>query len=296
MDNKRWSMMSLTEKIRWRNKHPIKNSWIFADKIIAKEIALQRAPECKVNKIIYIPNKPEDIDINKLPKDYVFKANHGSGWIIRVKDGKNARTGDMITNEMLIVQAKKWLSQIYSHGKEKQYALIEPKVFFEEYLEDFQEMRFFCFHGEIRFIMVDVHSHDGTKSTTYDTEWNRIHVHWADPEGDNISKPKMLDKIIKIIERLAKDMDFVRIDAYIKENDIYFGEFTFTPNAGNCKISPAEYDMIWGQYWTHDMAGKKGLIVPHGTSNLSITSMLDSKARTYSRIFTYKIKKKLRRF
>jgi hypothetical protein len=296
MDDKRWAMMSLTEKIRWRNKHPIKNSWLFADKILAKDIVLQRAPECKVNKIIYIPKKPEDIDIDTLPKDYIFKANHGSGWVIKVKDDKNAKTGDDMTNEILIMQAKKWLSLMYGHGNEKQYSLIEPKVFFEEYLEDFLECRFFCFDGKVKFVMIDVHESDGDKSTIYDIGWNRIRVHWRDPEGDDIPKPKNFDKVVHIIEKLASDLDFIRIDVLIKGRDIYFGEFTFTPNAGSSAIHPPEYDMIWGGYWTHDMADKKELKIPNGAGDLGFGSKIHSKTRLHGKILSYKIKKKLRKF
>lgn len=296
MKKSQWDNMSLTEKIRWRNKHPVKNSWFFADKILAKDIALQRAPECKANKIIYIPSKLEDIDINKLPENYIFKANHGSGWLIKVKNGLNARTGEKITDEILIRYAKNWLSKIYGHGHEKQYLLIEPQVFFEEFLEDFFEFRFFCFDGKVRFIMVDVDTSTGTKSVIYGIDWKKINAHWRDPEGTDIKRPKNLDKFIHIVEQLASDIDFIRIDTYIKGNDIYFGEFTFTPNAGGAKINPSEFDMLWGSYWTHDMSNLKGLKIPFGTGYLSVSSKIGTKAHMNSRIFVHKVKRALGRF
>ncbi len=288
--------MSLTEKIRWRNKHPVKNSWIFADKILAKDIALQRAPGCKVNKIIYMPKNLDDIDISKLPENYIFKANHGSGWLVKVKDGKDVHTGEKITNELLIRYAKNWLGKIYGHGHEKQYLLIEPQVFFEEYLEEFSEFRFFCFDGKVRFIMIDTETPEGTKSTIYDVDWNRIKAHWRDPEGAEVKKPKNLAKFIHIVEKLALDIDFIRIDMYVKGNDIYFGEFTFTPNAGGARINPPEFDMLWGNFWTHDMSDIKELKVPHGAGHLSISSKIHASTRMKSRIFAHKIKKALNRF
>jgi hypothetical protein len=291
MNASKWSKMSLTEKIRWRNKHPIKNSWLFADKILAKDIALQRAPECKVNKIIYVSNKPEDIDIAKLPKDYIFKANHGSGWLLKIRDGLNVRTGEKVTNEILRDYAKKWTGQMYRHGTERQYSLIEPRVFFEEYLEDFMEFRLFCFNGKVKFFMIDVSDSDGTRTTIYDTGWNRIHAHWLDPEGTEISEPNNFSKIINITEKLATDIDFIRIDIFLKGKDVYFGEFTFTPNAGRSTIKPAKFDMIWGAYWTHDMSNKAKLQVPQGFKEVSFSSKINAERK----ITTYRLTNKIKR-
>ena len=48
-----------------------------------------------------------------------------------------------------------------------------------------------------------------------------------------INKPNELDKMINLSRILSKPFEFVRIDFYISKNsDIYFCEFTFTPNSG----------------------------------------------------------------
>ena len=274
--NKSWTKMSFIDKVRWRNLHPIMNSWYFADKILAKDIARQRAPECKVARILQIP-KLQDIDINTLPKSYVFKANHGSGSYIKVNDGRNVKTGEKVTNSMLINEGKQWLSRIFHWGKEKQYIPIVPRVFFEEYLIGFQEFRCFCFDGAARFIMVDSARSGEIKSSIYDRGWNRIHAQWRDPAGSDIAKPKNLRKLINTVDKLAADIDFVRIDVYAKENDIYFGEFTFTPNSGRGSINPPEYDKLWGSYWTSNMAERLELKIPKGVKKISMSSRLYMK-------------------
>ena len=287
MDKTKWDRMSLTEKVRWRNTHPIKNSWYYVDKILAKEIAAKKSPECKVAKIIKIPQKLKDIDIKKLPKDYIFKANHGSKWLIKVKNGKDVHTGEEITNTILINYARKWMGKIYSNAKEKQYAFVVPRVFFEEYLEDIIDYRCFCFDGKVKFIMVDITHSGKILSSIYDRNWKRIHAHWIDPEGPNLRKPRNLAKIIGIVEKLAAGIDFIRMDVFVDDGDIYFGEFTFTPNRGYGNITPIEFDRLAGSYWTNITSS---LGIPPGMKGMNF----GSKVYTYAFIVTYPIALKIK--
>ncbi|MEB2284291.1 MAG: ATP-grasp fold amidoligase family protein [Myxococcales bacterium] len=269
--------MSFTEKIKWRSRHPIRNSWHFVDKIEAKSIAKQRAPECKIARVI------ETYDFSS--SSYVVKANHGSGWCIRVKDGKEINTGKTVITDMLEKQAGLWLNKTYNRGRERQYVPIKPRVFFEEYIDDFLECRCFCFHGKLRFIMVDVDHSGEVRSTLYDVGWNRIRARWRDPEGFGMQRPSNLNKMISIVEQLAADMDFIRVDVYLKGPDVYFGEFTFTPNAGRGTIQPQRLDNIWGSYWKYDMSDSQGLRIPAGVEKLNVTSRFLTKMHKTAHMF-----------
>jgi len=293
MDDITWQKMSLNEKIQWRNSHPIMNSWHLVDKIEAKKIARHKAPECKVAKIIHIPKRLEDIDIKKLPKNYLFKANHGSKWIIKVKDGHNTATNELITNDTLIKAAKDWKSRVCSWGREKQYIPIKPQVFFEEFLDNIQEVRCFCFEGKIRLIMIDVENHGKVRSTLYNRDWKRIHAHWRDPEGEDIKRPKNLSKIIRAVEKLAVDIDFVRIDVYLKGNDIYFGEFTFTPNGGSVDIHPHKFDKELGDYWIKDMTKYSRLKIPVGLMRAGKLSASCMNIYMYINVIYRKIRRRI---
>ena len=44
-----------------------------------------------------------------------------------------------------------------------------------------------------------------------------------------MSKPKNLNKMIEIAEKLSKNFPFVRVDFYNDNGKIIFGEMTFTP-------------------------------------------------------------------
>ena len=55
-----------------------------------------------------------------------------------------------------------------------------------------------------------------------------------------------LDELLKVAERLSKPFQYVRIDLYEIEEQVKFGEFTFTPNSGVYQWNPQELDILWG--------------------------------------------------
>ena len=62
-------------------------------------------------------------------------------------------------------------------------------------------------------------------------------------------KPTKINDMIYISEILSKSFEFARIDLYMSNDKIYFGEITFIPAAGNSDIKPIEYDYKLGKYW-----------------------------------------------
>jgi hypothetical protein len=283
------------------------NSWYFVDKILAKDIALKRSPECKVAQILYIPKNLNNIDISNLPENYLFKANHGSGSVVKITDGRivsesrnvskkiDNSNGGEVTISWFAKRAKRWTSRIYDWGRQKQYIPIVPRVFFEEYLEDFKEFRCFCFDGKVRFIMIDTVDSGSIKSTLYDRDWKRINATWQDPAGLDVPKPKNLAKIISIVDKLAADIDFVRVDTFVKGADVYFSEFTFTPNGGEGSIKPHEIDMLFSSFWTYDMSEQYELKIPSGIKKLSNKSKMYLAFNIHAKVLTRGAKHFLRK-
>lgn len=54
------------------------------------------------------------------------------------------------------------------------------------------------------------------------------------PQGDNF--PEM----IEVVRKLARQFQFVRVDLYMANNNIYFGELTFTDGAGSDPFGKAK--------------------------------------------------------
>ena len=84
----------------------------------------------------------------------------------------------------------------------------------------------------------------------YSQNWDRLDVvRGGHPLGVWQSKPKAFDKMIKFAERLSKGFDFVRIDFYLVNDYVYFGELTHYPGSGHGVFEPKEYDLELGKYW-----------------------------------------------
>lgn len=62
------------------------------------------------------------------------------------------------------------------------------------------------------------------------------------------SKPKELDILIDYSKKLSEKFKYVRVDLYIENNKVYFGELTFTPAGGLSSFSDKKYDIELGKY------------------------------------------------
>ena len=81
----------------------------------------------------------------------------------------------------------------------------------------------------------------------YDTNWQLQDFHQKSlSDNKEYKKPEELDKMIEISEKLSKKIKFLRVDFYIVNDKIFFGEMTFFPGAGLSKFYPEKYDNILG--------------------------------------------------
>ena len=63
-----------------------------------------------------------------------------------------------------------------------------------------------------------------------------------------IIKPKKFDEMIDLSRKLSSSIPHVRVDFYIINGKVYFGELTFFDSAGLEKFTPEKYDEILGSY------------------------------------------------
>ena len=67
----------------------------------------------------------------------------------------------------------------------------------------------------------------------------------------NPMMPK-LEHALALSKTLAKDFDYVRVDWYIHEEQIWFGELTFTPGAGLVTGLDRGLNKMMGEMWLQD--------------------------------------------
>ncbi|SDH57919.1 ATP-grasp fold amidoligase family protein [Winogradskyella thalassocola] len=241
---------TLNEKINWLKLYNHKD----LQTIVADKYKVRAYVEKKVGAKYLIPlllhtKDANDLRPENLPdSNFIIKANHNSsgGLIVRDKssvDWKAARK-----------RFRRHLKENYFYSsREWQYKNIEPCIIAEELLtyEDGsipEDYKFHCFNGKLAFVMIDFDRHTNKRTRNlYDTDWNLIPCNWGRPYGKDLEKPENFEEMKMVVEKLAQDFIYVRVDLYLVKGSIYFGEITFHHNSGHQRFIQEEWDYKFGQ-------------------------------------------------
>jgi hypothetical protein len=185
------------------------------------------------------------IDANESAKDFVAwlkpflgrrliaKPTHGSGRVLFLDRSENeAAIRDFFsyckTNFFYVV-------------RETQYKNLERKIIIEENIsraDNINDYKFFCARGQVLYCQVDVDrfiDHKRALCSVPDFVTLPVESKYKIPAG--LQKPAKFNEMIEIASVLSKDFDFVRVDLYLVEDGIYFGEYTFSPDAACARLS-----------------------------------------------------------
>ncbi len=186
---------------------------------------------------------------DELPGRFILKANHGCGMLEIVRDKSS------INYERIYNETENWKEIDYSKvGREWVYKNLPRTILAEELLlnsdgEIPEDYKFFCFHGEVKIIQIDFDRFGDQKRNLYDRSFNRIDATLLYPNYDKpVGKPDNLDRAIEIAEVLSADFNFIRVDLYLMDNKIYFGELTNYPGNGFVDFSPESVARQVGSY------------------------------------------------
>ena len=240
-----------TEKLQWYKLY-YRNSKMTqsADKYEVRNYVKSKGLGYILNQLYAVYDNVDQIQLRDLPNKFVMKTTNGSGTNYFCTDKTNFPITEVKQS------MKDWINRdIFSSGREWSYKDIKPRVIVEEMLESkdnkysgINDYKFLCFNGDVKYIVVDVDRHVDHRRNIYDTKWNKIDVSTDYPNFENtMKKPGKLDEMLKIAKAFAEDFPFVRVDLYLVDNVIYFGELTFYPWTGYVKFDPDEFDYILGK-------------------------------------------------
>ena len=187
----------------------------------------------------------KQINVDLLPSKFVLKATHGCemNYICTDKNMVN-------TNKMLSV-AQKWLQTDYPRAcVEPHYRLIPHRLYAEEFvggIDDTIDYKYHCINGEPVFCLTCSNRRESLKLNLHDCQWAPL-AGLQGPMKNNhkIPKPKQLNQMLKIARTLSSDFDFVRVDLYEKEGNVFFGELTFSPAGGVFPYFTDDFIAYWG--------------------------------------------------
>lgn len=193
----------------------------------------------------------DDINFDELPEQFVLKTTHGGGscGVVICRDKKLLNKAEA---KLKLETSLK--TDIFKSYREWPYKDVPRRIIAEELLKmpnttELQDYKFFCFDGIPQFLKVDFNRFIEHHANYYDMNWNLLPFGEADlPPIPNHkeSKPLNFDKMISIVNELAKGHKFIRIDLYNVDGKIYFGEMTFFPASGLGHFTPIEWDKKLG--------------------------------------------------
>lgn len=241
---------TFNEKIQWLKVYdstPLKTR--LADKYLVREWIAEEIGDKYLIPLIGQWTSFEDIDFDALPDKFVLKCVHGSGMNIIVKD-KNKLDKKAAKSKIDF-----WMQSYYGIGpmQEWHYRDVPHRIIAEKYMEnmsgDLYDYKVYCFNGEPKYIQVITGRYGKSQMAFYDLDWNDSgfsNEHF-DKMTEKPPKPKQLDKMLELSKILCKDFAYVRVDFYlIGDEQIYFGEMTFTPASGVSKWVPKEANRMLG--------------------------------------------------
>jgi hypothetical protein len=239
------------QKLQWLklfDRNPLYTQ--LTDKYAVRKFVEQRVGVEYLVPLLGVYSSFEEIDFSLLPQRFVLKTTHDSGGVVFCDDLEN------FDKKAAAEKINTHLSRNYYYwGREWNYKNIHPQIIAEKYLEDIEhgdliDYKFMCFDGHARCCLVCSNRYKLNQNLTFfDLDWNVLPFFRHYPRSmEPIAKPKRLEKMVLIAEKLSSGIPFVRVDLYTIEGSIFFGEMSFHPGSGLAAFTPAEWDYKIGEW------------------------------------------------
>ncbi|WMC78072.1 ATP-grasp fold amidoligase family protein [Serratia nevei] len=231
-----------------------------SDKLLVRDYVRERIGDDYFVPLLYHTTSPDTL-LNCSPQcDVMLKPNHGAG-MFRV-----VRAADYDVEKKEIVSlCKKWLQIDFSQvQREIQYKNIARQILVEKLLgngliapTDYKFHMFRNREGGFKFVLQIINERfTGVLSRTFYVNGfdKPFDMYDGDTKNSTIStfchvdKP-LAAKALRLSCLLAIDFDYVRVDWYIHDGELFFSELTFTPAAGFGVGYGAKLDKLMGDFW-----------------------------------------------
>ena len=245
------SPKTFNEKLQWlklNDRNPLYTTLV--DKYRVKQWVADKIGEQNVIPTMAVYNSVDEIDLDKLPNQFVLKCNHDSGSVVICRD---KTIFDLDVAKQKLGEALK--KNFYWEAREWPYKNVKRCVFAEQYMEDesggLTDYKVSCFNGNPYKVMVclDRYSSEATKYYSFDKDWKLLRhnrMGKTAPEGFTLPKPVNADKMFELSSVLSEGTTFVRVDFYESNGRLFFGEMTFYPEGGFDKALLRETDELYG--------------------------------------------------
>lgn len=242
-----------SEKIQWRklfDANPLLAT--FCDKLLARDYIAARLGADVLPRLLWAGDDPDALPLATLPRPYIVKCTHGSGFNLVV------RTAADIDDDGMRRQLKAWLAVDFAAlTLQPAYRTDRPMIMVEPLLTDeggyLPEYKFFMFDGRARMVMHRLRFGDEQAERSqrfYDLDWRPIPIRIGGvPYGADSDPPAELDRMRDMAERLAAGCDHVRVDFFVSDGRTYVGEITVYHRNGFIRFEDDSHDLMIGDWW-----------------------------------------------
>lgn len=244
------------EKLQWLklyNRRPEYTTMV--DKYAVKEYVAGIIGEEYVIPTLGVWDRPEDIEWEKLPNQFVLKTTHGGGnegvVICHDKDSFDRQKAVLVLNESL-------KTDLYKVWREWPYKNVPKRIIAEKFIEprsgtkDLVDYKFFCFDGEVKGLFVATerqNPNEEVKFDFFDDDYNHLPFRQGhDHAKVTPPKPHNFELMKSLASKLSKGIPHVRVDLYDLGDSVLFGEMTFFHFSGLVKFEPEEWDYKLGEW------------------------------------------------
>ncbi len=237
------------EKIQWLKLYGnLDQLSAYVDKYLVRKYVSAKIGNNHLVKLLGVYDNFDQIDFEKLPQRFVIKSNNGTESLIICKN-KN-----VLNYQETKKLTEKWKKDdFYKVKKEFQYKNVKHKILIEEYLEDesgeLKDYKIYCFNGEPMWISVFSGRFSDKRVDTYDEKGKLLKdfkngsrkAKFSDNPPKELPRFEDMKNIAKV---LSEPFTCVRVDLYLVNGIILFGELTFTDGAGSEGMYPLDkYDV-----------------------------------------------------
>jgi len=187
----------------------------------------------------------ENVD---LPEHWVLKPNHRSG---RIFFG-HGKPDISVLQEI----AESWLRSAEGLDlHEWAYLKARPLLLAEELLgapdSPPSDYKFYIFGGEVAAVEVHADRFTNHRLRWYLPDWTPLEVTYGNCQllPAEPTPPGNFKGMITIAGELGRSFDFMRVDLYSVDGDVFFGELTPYPASGLEQFDPASFDSELGAKW-----------------------------------------------
>lgn len=243
------------EKVIWRelfDRRPVLAE--LDDKLRGREIARERLPGIRLPEIVWTGTDLTELTDLDLPKRWVLKPNNSTHRVIlgegRIDDVEAATMAD---------ETKTWLDvpplaeNITGPRRPWVETRAERCFLVEEFIgnepDPPPDVKMFVFGGRVELALVRRGPEPDRDRAYFDRDWRRLELTDSRGTSAGVAPPSAGTELIEAAEKLSGGIDFIRVDLYEVEGEVWFGEFTPNPGWGLFRFEPDAFDLELGRRW-----------------------------------------------